>query len=423
MKNVNNLTINVKFPFINKEKKAYISLMKKSNSKTIKHHFNEKFKLKTINPIQSVNLIQAFTPQYHRNKLLKSISSNNLYITKLPTEEKKKTLKKNTFESFISQVIPPNKKKRIFKMKDKEKKVRYKEVKYIGVLLGVEEKKDEKSSERKIGIRLESRKDYFNFIKHKRNLFFNPNATSNYVHERSTNYLISSITKSKSYAVLSNEMIKKDQTEELLEMRDIVPSFNSNSEKMINQIKSLFSEDFKFNNMQFNEEFYQSFENRINFMEDIFRVPVIKNNLVKIKIDKNKSLGISEWKNINVITHQTWNFLNQLKRKIQREKDENAKKLQEYLNKKREMEKEYEILEKKNKGKIEDKKDEKENLKEQEKLKNIMNDIIGKEEKKEQKFEDLYDIEEYFLHKNTYFDDNVSIAPDRLKAIFFHNQQ
>ena len=423
MKNVNNLTINVKFPFINKEKKAYISLMKKSNSKTIKHHFNEKFKLKTINPIQSVNLIQAFTPQYHRNKLLKSISSNNLYITKLPTEEKKKTLKKNTYESFISQVIPPNKKKRIFKMKDKEKKVRYKEVKYIGVLLGVEEKKDEKSSERKIGIRLESRKDYFNFIKHKRNLFFNPNATSNYVHERSTNYLISSITKSKSYAVLSNEMIKKDQTEELLEMRDIVPSFNSNSEKMINQIKSLFSQDFKFNNMQFNEDFYQSFENRINFMEDIFRVPVIKNNLVKIKIDRNKSLGISEWKNINVITHQTWNFLNQLKRKIQREKDENAKKLQEYLNKKREMEKEYEILEKKNKGKIEDKKDEKENLKEQEKLKNIMNDIIGKEEKKEQKFEDLYDIEEYFLHKNTYFDDNVSIAPDRLRAIFFHNQQ
>ena len=423
MKNVNNLTINVKFPFINKEKKAYISFMKKSNSKTIKHHFNEKFKLKTINPIQSVNLIQAFTPQYHGNKLLKSISSNNLYITKLPTEEKKKTLKKNTYESFISQVIPPNKKKRIFKMKDKEKKVRYKEVKYIGVLLGVEEKKDEKSSERKIGVRLESRKDYFNFIKHKRNLFFNPNATSNYVHERSTNYLISSITKSKSYAVLSNEMIKKDQTEELLEMRDIVPSFNSNSEKMINQIKSLFSEDFKFNNMQFNEDFYQSFENRINFMEDIFRVPVLKNNLVKIKIDKNKSLGISEWKNINVITHQTWNFLNQLKRKIQREKDENAKKLQEYLNKKREMEKEYEILEKKNKGKIEDKKDEKENLKEQEKLKNIMNDIIGKEEKKEQKFEDLYDIEEYFLHKNTYFDDNASIAPERLRAIFFENQQ
>ena len=289
MKNVNNLTINVKFPFINKEKKAYISFMKKSNSKTIKHHFNEKFKLKTLNPIQSVNLIQAFTPQYHRNKLLKSISSNNLYITKLPTEEKKKTLKKNTYESFISQVIPPNKKKRIFKMKDKEKKVRYKEVKYIGVLLGVEEKKDEKSSERKIGIRLESRKDYFNFIKHKRNLFFNPNATSNYVHERSTNYLISSITKSKSYAVLSNDMIKKDQTEELLEMRDIVPSFNSNSEKMINQIKSLFSEDFKFNNMQFNEDFYKSFENRINFMEDIYRVPVLKNNLVKIKIDRNKS--------------------------------------------------------------------------------------------------------------------------------------
>lgn len=423
MKNVNKLTINVKFPFINKEKKAYLSLIKKRNTKTNKLHFNEKLKIKTTNPIQSVNLIQTFSPNYKGNKLLKSISSHNLYITKLPTEEKKKTLKKNNYnyESFMSQIIPPNKKKRIFQMK--QKKVNYKELKYIGVLLGVEEKKDEKSSKRKIGVRLESRKDYFNFIKHKRNLFFNPNATSNFVHERSTNYLISSITKSKSYAVLNHEMIKKDQTEELLEMRDIVPTFDSISQKMILQIKSLFSEDFKFNNMQFNEDFYQNFENRINFMEDIYRVPVLKNNLVRIKIDKNKSLGVSEWKNINVITHQTWNFLNQLKRKIQREKDEKAKKLEEYLMKKREMEKEYEILEKKNKGKVEDKKDEKEKLKEQEKLKNIMNDIIEKEEKKEQKFEDLYDIEEYFLHKNNYFDDNASIAPERLRAIFFENQQ
>ena len=32
-----------------------------------------------------------------------------------------------------------------------------------------------------------------------------------------------------------------------------------------------------------------------------------------------------------------------------------------------------------------------------------MDDIIGKEEKKEQKFEDLYSIEEYFLRKNMYF--------------------
>ena len=83
----------------------------------------------------------------------------------------------------------------------------------------------------------------------------------------------------------------------------------------MNQIKGLFTEDFKFNNMQFNEEFYKKFENRINFMEDIYKLPVIKNNLVKYQIDDNISLGV-EWKNINVINHQTLNFLNQLKGKF-----------------------------------------------------------------------------------------------------------
>ena len=175
--------------------------------------------------------------------------------------------------------------------------------------------------------------------------------------------------------------------------------------------------------MQLNEDFYQNNENRVNFLEDILRVPVIKNNLVKIKIDKNKSLGVNEWKNINVINHQTWNFLNQLKRKIQREKDEKNKKLKEYLIKKREEEKEYEILEKKNKGGGDiQKKDENEKKKEEEQLKNIMDDIIGKEEKKEQKFEDIYSVEEYFLRKNMYFSDNVSIASQRLRNIFFDNQ-
>ena len=53
-----------------------------------------------------------------------------------------------------------------------------------------------------------------------------------------------------------------------------------------------------------------------------------------------------------MINHQTLNYLNQLKRKIQREKDEKAKKLEEFLRKKREEEKEYELLEKKNEGKI-----------------------------------------------------------------------
>ena len=266
---------------------------------------------------------------------------------------------------------------------------------------------------------MESRKDYYNFIRYKRKLFFNPNATSNYVHETKTNNLISSNTKIR--RILNEEKKKKEEQEELLELRDKVPYKSFVSEKMMNKIRGLFTEDFKFNNMELNEEFYQKFENRINFMEDIYKLPVIKNNLVKFKIDNNKSLSLIEWKNINVINHQTLNYLNQLKRKIQREKDEKAKKLEEFLRKKREEEKEYELLEKKNEGKNIEKKDENKNMEEEEKLKTIMAEIINKEEQREQKFEELYSIEEYFMHKNIYFSDNVSIASERLRSIFFNN--
>ena len=421
MKKVNNLTINTKFPFISKEKKAYLSIIKSRNTKSSILYKKQISLKKSLNPFKTVDLLETLTPLNKKNPLFKSFSLNNLYITKLPSEEKRKK-SRNNYETFEQQIIPPNKKKRIFQLK--QKKINYKELKYIGALLGLEEKKEEKDSERKYVEPLETRKDYFNFIRNKRNLFFNPNATSNYVHEKSSNYLISTITKTKYFSILNNKNKKqKDHREELLELRDKVPYISFEQEKMMKQIKSLFSKDFKFNNMQLNEDFYRNNENRVNFLEDILRVPVLKNNLVKIKIDKNKSLDVNEWKNINVINHQTWNFLNQLKRKIQREKDEKNKKLKEYLIKKREAEKEYEILEKKNKGESSiQKKDENEKKKEEEQLKTIMDDIIGKEEKKEQKFEDLYSIEEYFLRKNMYFSDNVSIASQKLRNIFFDNQ-
>ena len=405
---MNNLTINVKFPFIiSKEKKSYISLLKQRNKRPNYFMNNENSKIRTINPFNSVDINQG------KNNFFKSFSSNHLYITKVPSEEKNKIIK-NKYDDFGLQTIPPN-----IKIKKKKENIKkYKELKYIGVLLGIAEKKGKRNSKIKLGIPLESRKDYFNFIKHKRNIFFNPNATSNFVHETNSNHLISSNKKINLYSLINNQNKKREEQEELLELRDKVPYLPVGSEKMMNQIKGLFTEDFKFNNIQLNEDFYQKFENRINFMEDIYKLPVIKNNLVKLKLN---TLVAVEWKNVNAINHQTLNFLNQLKRKIQREKDEKEKKLEEFLNKKRQEEKEYEILENKNKGENIEQKDSKEAMEEEEKLKKIMAEIINKEEKREQKFEELYIIEEYFLHKNIYFDDRVSIASERLRSIFFNN--
>ena len=105
-------------------------------------------------------------------------------------------------------------------------------------------------------------------------------------------------------------------------------------------------------------------------------------------------MGFEEWKNINVINSTTWNYLNRLKRKLQREKDEKLKREKE-LELKRKEEEELIFIKNKNQSK------------EEEKL-------------KLQQYEDLYIIEEYFLHKNNYNNDNVSIATDKLRYLFFH---
>lgn len=71
-------------------------------------------------------------------------------------------------------------------------------------------------------------------------------------------------------------------------MRDMVPSLPFNAQDIINQIKKLFSQEYNFNYTQINDKFFKNFENRINFIFDIYRVPIFKNNLVKIILKKRQ---------------------------------------------------------------------------------------------------------------------------------------
>jgi len=64
------------------------------------------------------------------------------------------------------------------------------------------------------------------------------------------------------------------------------------------------------------EIFYKNFENKINFIFDSMKLPVIKNNLVKRIIDVEEN-----WTYLNAIETQNFLYLNQLKLKIQKEND------------------------------------------------------------------------------------------------------
>ena len=60
-------------------------------------------------------------------------------------------------------------------------------------------------------------------------------------------------------------------------------------------------------------------------------------------------------------------------------------------------------------------------IKEEENYKNIMQNIEKEEQLKQEKYEDLYIIEEYFLHKKNCDNFRVQIASDRLRYIYFNN--
>jgi hypothetical protein len=281
------------------------------------------------------------------------------------------------------------------------------------------------------------RKDYLEFISKKRKIFFNPNNTSQYAHERCTDYLIQKIKKSKSYQILQpNYAFKqKNPKEEIIEMRDVVPSLPFNAQDIINQIKKLFSQEYNFNYTQINDKFFKNFENRINFIFDIYRVPIFKNNLVKIILKKGKSLEIEEWKNINVINTNTWNYLNRLKSKIQKEKDEKLKKQKEEEIRKKLEEEEAKLLKKAKERNNENQKNEKSsnneeddgkynenNFLEDENFKKMISEIEKEGQLKEQDIADLYIIEDYFNYKNKSGDNKVSIASDKLRYIYFNKQ-
>ena len=369
MKNVNTISIKAKFPSVKQNKKLYFSLIWKNRNinplfsiiSNYSKNNPKSFSIKSYNKnIQSIRLMKSISPfiPLGKNKSIKQLSSD-FFKTGLPNFQLNSSL---FLHSKISAGLP------IFKTQisnNTNKNLRYKSLyssnrniknknennkdddkprlQYLGNLIKFKRnKKNLKKKKTKDIIPQEKRKDYFDFIDKKREIFFTPKSTSRYTHKKISDYLINTIKKTKSYQILQQNytLKQKNPKEDIIEMRDTVPNIPFNT-KLITQIRNLFSQEFKFNYSDFNEGFYNNYENRINFIDDIYRIPIFKNNLVKIILDKNERYGFGEWKNINVINATTWKILNMVKTKIQREKDEKVKQEKELKLKKREEELNY----------------------------------------------------------------------------------
>ena len=181
--------------------------------------------------------------------------------------------------------------------------------------------------------------------------------------------------------------------DEIIESQDTVAYYDVRESELKKNIYGLLrAKGNKLNQLDIGPEtFYKNFENRINFLQDVYQVPYFKNNLINYFHSENKAQKLCEYQ--NYIEHGIVQYLNVLKVKIQREKDElieeEKRKKNASLTVKEEKKEEEEV----NENNIEkllltlDQKDEQ---------------PISQEE--QQKNLNLYELEDFFIHKYARYD-------------------
>lgn len=216
-------------------------------------------------------------------------------------------------------------------------------------------------------------------------------------HEIRSNFFIKDvINKNKKTLATIKKAITDTRTPE--EKEEAYDSFVSESLAMI-KLKRLIrnflgAKDNKLNQIVIEKEkFFDSLENKVNFIYDIYKVPNFKNNFINYT---NKMDSLNQYKNI--IDTGINKYLNLLKYSIQKEKD----------NRKNHIENEKEQEEKR-------------------KLKKLLNEdpddevnFLRSRDKDNNKL--LYEIDNFFIHKYVKYQ-NVNFANDKVKKCIFNKNQ
>ena len=285
-------------------------------------------------------------------------------------------------------------------------------------------------------------KDYREFIERKNKLRFNPNFNSPYIHKMNSNYMIDNnflnklkegfkTTKIKARLKLNAQIeLEKKQLEE--ELRDQMEEMSLELQNYKKAIKLILSDETKLNQIYIHEEFFDSFVNKINYLFDDRKFPTIKNKLKKLIVEIKASGGY-EWNRLNMIEISTLTYLHKLKAKIQRELDEiedENKEKQFKINQQIGKYDYYNNKKKKSKKNLNKTKTEESRsiyISNQNNSKTLENVNVEEEEeeneeeenKKENK-EDLYEFEEFFVHKGRPYK-VVDFAKGKLAYTVYHN--
>lgn len=335
--------------------------------------------------------IALITEPYYgsRNNSYKKLSQ---YLTFSNSSNKGKLmLKKNLNNETSKKLI-----NKIIKIEEKKEKIRKIEIPY--------KKQPIEFSK--------SYKQYLNKIK-KFNFYHKyPNSNSEYAHNIRTLFYMDKVKENLKQEKENNDKYlkrEKEKIEDEKETRDKVFYPSLDLQKISHQIKVILN---KFNQIDEREQFFDKFENRINFLYDNFKPPSIKNNLTKIRYediqyDENFNL-------INRVGNSAINYFSNAKAKIQRERDEKIKFLIEknkIKNKYGYYKKLYSIVRYNSKEEIE------KMIYKNYYIKNDKEDLI---QEKNITMDEIFENQNYFENKLEKFE-KVTIAPPKLRKFFFDN--
>ena len=314
---------------------------------------------------------------------------------------------KNSIKKFNNEIISNSSEPRSEK---KEKKQKYVFMKSIFKSYFINEEQPKKYNKHHKTMSLLYLKDpqcelnLYKKIMRTTELISDPRHVAPQIHEMRYEYIINKFQKN---IIEQKEKVIKIQKglrsqEEIIEGKDSVPYYDVKEAKLKKEIYNLLSaRGNKLNQIKVKpEKFYESFENQINFIQDINIVPYFKNNLINYFHETDKAGLLCKYQNF--IEHGIIQYLNVLKVKTQREKDEEEEKKKNEGN---------EVIEKK-----EEKEIDVDNIEQLLLTQKLKKSEVSEEEKK--KNVNLYELEDTFIHKYVRYD-SINISNLHAKQVIF----
>lgn len=312
----------------NKERKKY-SIHKYANQKSLFNTSNlkhiPKIPQKKVSDVLLIRKLSRNTNNNFNNSLLKNETNKNItsLFTLTSPREKHSNEYKNRVKTYNNKFLFKKKsdliirkyfeeKEKVFPWKNPFKD--YKDPLFIYEILHLQ-----KNEKNKTINTVKKTTIYENIFRNKNKEDINKNSKSlSFDRNKYNNILLKKIDKEqiiKNIKEIRKQEIRKNI---LIELKDEVNIPSLKKKKFNKIIYMLLTNLIDIKEIINNEIFYKNFENKINFIFDSMKLPVIKNNLVKRIIDTEKNSIY-----LNAIESQNFLYLNQLKLKIQKEKDKN----------------------------------------------------------------------------------------------------